>query len=193
MRLYVFHIFSMIYNMEKNQLLNDNWKRKLAAVYEHIKHDCDPDDYDNGYNRKGIIIADDETSELLTLVKETLKYDELEVAGKVNEITVDEHWPLNSFDKCWNMLLAEARKINHDLLVINVNDIRIFKHCWCIKKLAKQEDKGDQDLKFNGYVLLVIKDISWAKVREYANKHNKGQFDAMMDFYFRIKQDEISM
>jgi hypothetical protein len=166
-------------------LLNDDWKEDLAAVYEHIKHDCAPDDYDNGYNRKGIIVADDETGELLTIVKEALKYDELDAAEKVNEITVDEHWPLNSLDRCWNMLLAEARRINHGLLVINVNDIRIFKHSWCIKQLAKQEA---HDLKFNEYVLLVIKDISWTKVKEYANKYNKGQFDAMMQFYSRIRQ-----
>lgn len=166
-------------------LLNDDWKEDLAAVYEHIKHNCAPDDYDNGYNRKGIIVADDETGELLTMVKEALKYDELDAAEKVNEITVDEHWPLNSLDRCWNMLLTEARRINHGLLVINVNDIRIFKHSWCIKQLAKQEA---HDLKFNEYVLLVIKDISWTKVKEYANKYNKGQFDAMMQFYSRIRQ-----
>lgn len=165
-------------------LLNDDWKEDLAAVYEHIKHNCAPDDYDNGYNRKGIIVADDETGELLTIVKEALKYDELDAAEKVNEITVDEHWPLNSLDRCWNMLLAEARRINHGLLVINVNDIRIFKHSWCIKQLAKQEA---HDLKFNEYVLLVINDTPWTKVKDYAKKHNAGQFDAMMQFYNRIR------
>lgn len=166
-------------------LLNDDWKEDLAAVYEHIKHDCALDDYDNGYNRKGIIVADDETGELLASVKEALKYEELVAAEKVNEIIVDEHWPLNSFDKCWQKLLAEARRINHGLLVVNVNDIRIFKHSWCIKQLAKQEA---WDLEFNEYVLLVIKDISWTKVKEYANKYNKGEFDAMMQFYSRIRQ-----
>ena len=41
--------------------------------------------------------ADDETGELLALVKEALKYEELYAEGKVNEITVDKHWPLDSF------------------------------------------------------------------------------------------------
>jgi hypothetical protein len=95
------------------------------------------------------------------------------------------YWPLNSFDKCWQKLLAEARKINHGLLVVNVNDIRIFKHSWCIKQLAKQEA---WDLEFNEYVLLVINDTPWTKVKDYANKYNKGQFDAMMQFYSRIRQ-----
>ena len=172
--------------MEKNLLLDDYWKDTLAAVYEHIKNDCDPDDYDH-WNRRGIIVADDETGQMLTLVKEALKYDELAAAGKVNEITVDEQWPLGSTEKCWAKLLAEARKINHGLLVVNVNDIRIFnKHTWSIKQLAKQED----DYTFNEYVLLVIKDIPWTIVKDYAKKHNKGQFDAMMQFYNRIRPDE---
>ena len=106
--------------------IDDYWKDQLAEVYEHIKRDCAPGDY--GWNRRGIIVADDETGELLALVKEALKYDELDATGKVNEITVDKHWPLESFDECWNMLLSEARRVNHGLLVVNVNDIRIFDH-----------------------------------------------------------------
>ena len=118
--------------------IDDYWKDQLAEVYEHIKRDCAPGDYD--WNRRGIIVADDETGELLALVKEALKYDELDAAGKVNEITVDKHWPLDSFAECWNMLLSEARRINHGLLVVNVNDIRIFDHCWCIKRRVRCND-----------------------------------------------------
>ena len=33
--------------------------------------------------RRGIIVADDKTGELLASVKEALKYDELDAAGKV--------------------------------------------------------------------------------------------------------------
>ena len=166
--------------------IDDYWKVKLAEVYYHINRDCAPGDYD--WNRKGIIVADDETGELLAFVKEALKYDELVAAGKVNEITVNKHWPLDSFDECWKMLLSEARRINHGLLVVNVYDIRIFNHCWCIKQLAKQEDPA---LKFKEYVLLVIKDISWAQVKEYAQEHNKGEFDAMVDcFYHRVYFEE---
>ena len=168
-------------------LLDDFWTTKFKAVYEHIKHDCDPEDYINGYNRRGFIVVDDETGEMLASVKEALKYEELVAAEKVNEIIVDEHWPLNSFDKCWQKLLAEARRINHGLLVVNVNDIGIFKHSWCIKQLAKQEAR---DLKFNEYVLLVIKDIPWTKVKDYGMKHDEGEFDAMMDFYYRIRPNE---
>lgn len=166
--------------------IDDYWKDKLAGIYDHIKRDCAPGKY--GWNRRGIIVADDETGELLALVKEALKYDELDATGKVNEITVDKHWPLDSFAECWEMLLSEARRINHGLLVVNVNDIRIFDYCWCIKQLAKQEDPA---LKFNEYVLLVIKDIPWAQVKEYANKHKKGEFRAMMDcFYHRVYFEE---
>lgn len=119
--------------------IDDYWKVQLAEVYEHIKRDCAPGDYD--WNRIGIIVADDETGELLSLVKGALKYEELDAAGKVNEITVDKHWPLESFDECWNMLLSEARRVNHGLLVVNVNDIRIFDHCcWCIKRRVRCND-----------------------------------------------------
>ena len=175
--------------MEKNLLLDEYWTGTLESVCEHIKNDCDPDDYDNisGCPRRGLIVADDETGELLTSVKEALKYEELVAAEKVNEIIVDEHWPLNNFDKCWQKLLAEARRINHGLLVVNMNDIRIFKHSWCIKQLAKQEA---HDLEFNEYVLLVIKNIPWSKVKDYAQKHNTGEFDAMMQFYYRIRPNE---
>ena len=165
-------------------LLNDYLTTKFKAVYEHIKHDCDPEDYDNGYNRRGFIVTDDENGELLISVKEALKYEELVAAEKVNEIIVDEHWPLNSSDKCWQKLQAEAQRINHGLLVINVNDIRIFKHIQRIKWLAKQEDP------FNGYVLLVIKDIPWTKVKDYAKKYHPGEFDATMQFYCRIRHNE---
>ena len=173
--------------MEKNLLLNEYWTDKLKSVYEHIKHDCDPEDYDNIWSSRGLIVADDETGELLASVKEALKYEELVAAEKVNEIIVDEHWPLNSSDKCCQKLLAEARRINHGLLVVNVNDIRIFKHGWCIKQLAKQEAR---DLKLNEYVLLVIKDIPWTKVKDYAKKYHPGEFDATMQFYVRIRTNE---
>ena len=167
-------------------LLNDFWTDALEAVCEHIKHNCDPNHY-CWWSTRGLIVADDETGELLASVKEALKYEELVAAEKVNEIIVDEHWPLNSLDKCWQKLQAEAQRINHGLLVINVNDIRIFKHIQRIKWLAKQEAR---DLKFNGYVLLVIKDIPWTKVKDYAKKYHPGEFDATMQFYNRIRTDE---
>ena len=63
----------------------------FESVYEHLKHDCDPKDYDNGWGYRGLIVADDETGELLASVKEALKYEELVAAEKVNEIIVDEH------------------------------------------------------------------------------------------------------
>ena len=172
--------------MEKNLLLEKFWTNLCESVYEHIMHDCDPKDYENGWGPRGLIVADDETGELLASVKEALKYEELVASEKVNEIIVDEQWPLNSFDKCWQKLLAEARRINHGLLVVNVNDIRIFKHSWCIKQLAKQEACY---LEFNEYVLLVINDIPWTKVKDYAKKHNNaGEFNAMMHFYSYIRQ-----
>ena len=159
------------------------WERILSGINAHIKLDCAPENNNFCWINKGIIVADDETGEILEFVKERLDFDELKKAGKINEIIVDKDWPLDSFNECWNMLLAEARRINHGLLVINVNDIKFFDHCWCIKQLAKQEDPA---LRFNEYVLLVIEDIPWAQVKEYANEHDPGQFEAMLQFYRRV-------
>ena len=107
----------------------DYWKRTLAGINEHIKLDCDRENKDYCWIRRGIIVAEDETGDKLAFVKEHIGFEELKKAGKINEITIDQSWPLNSFDKCWEMLLSEARRINHGLLVVNVNDIRIFDHC----------------------------------------------------------------
>ena len=162
------------------------WKKILTGINAHIKLDCDPENKDYCWIDKGIIVADDETGAKLAFVKEHLGFEELKKAGKVKEITVNK--PFKDFDSCWDKLLSAARSINLGLLVVNVNDIRIFDHCWCIKQLAKQEDP---DLKFNEYVLLVIKDIPWAQVKEYTNEHDKGEFDAMMDcFYHRVSFEQ---
>ena len=47
--------------MEKNLLLDEYWTDMFKSVYEHIKHDCDPEEYDNGWSRRGLIVADDES------------------------------------------------------------------------------------------------------------------------------------
>jgi len=69
------------------------------------------------------------------------------------------------------------------LLIINVHDINIFKHCWDLKQLVKQEK-----LDFSGFVLLVVKDLDWEKeVKEFIEKledDNSCEFrDMMLDFY----------
>ena len=58
-------------NMGKDSVLDDYWTDQLAEVKEHIMRDCAPGDYD--WNRRGIIVADDKTGELLASVKEALK------------------------------------------------------------------------------------------------------------------------
>ena len=162
------------------------WKTVLNGINAHIKLDCDLENKDYCWIRRGIIVSDDESGENLAFVKDQLGIEDLKKAGRVKEITINK--PFKYFDKCWDTLLSAARRINHGLLVVNVNDIRVFNHCWCIKQLAKQEDPS---LKFNEYVLLVIKDIPWAQVKEYANEHNEGEFRAMMDcFYHRVYFEE---
>lgn len=140
--------------------------------------------------RKGIIVTDDGIHLDSNFAKEHLKYDELKRNGKVNEITIDSTWPLNNeLDgeeySLWKRLVVEAEKVKRGLLVINVHDINIFKHCWDLKQLVKQE-KFD----FSRFVLLVIKDLDWEKdVRKFIEKledDDRSEFKDMMKQWYRL-------
>ena len=141
-------------------------------------------------SRKGVIVTDDGIHLDSNFAKEHLKYDELKRNGKVNEITIDSSWPLNNeLDgeeyALWKRLVAEAGKVKQGLLVINVHDINIFKHCWELKQLVKQEK-----LDFGGYVLLVLKDMDWEKgVIKFIEKledSNVTEFRDMMQQWYRL-------
>ena len=139
-------------------------------------------------SRKGVIVTDDGIHLDSNFAKEHLKYDELKESGKVNEITIDGSWPLNNEvdgaeTALWKKLKVEAGKVKQGLLVINVCDINMFKHCWDLKQLVKQEK-----LDFSGFVLLVLKDMDWEKeVKKFVedlNDDNRIDFKLMMqDFY----------
>lgn len=137
-------------------------------------------------SRKGIIVTDDGIHLDSNFAKEHLKYDELEQKGKVNEIAIDSSWPLNILDGAlWKRLVAEAGKVKEGLLVINVCDINLFKHCWDLKQLVKQEK-----LDFHGYVLIVIKDMDWEKdVKTFIEKledSNRTEFKMMMQEFYQL-------
>lgn len=141
-------------------------------------------------SRKGVIVTDDGIHLDSNFAKEHLKYDELEQNGKVNEITIDSSWPLNNeLDgeeyALWKRLVAEAGKVKQGMLVINVCDINMFKHCWELKQLVKQEK-----LDFSGFVLLVIKGMDWEKeVRKFVHKpedENSTEFKVMMKNLYRL-------
>ncbi len=136
-------------------------------------------------SRKGVIVTDDGIHLDSNFAKEHLKYDELVQNGKVNEITIDSSWPLNNeLDgeeyALWKRLVAEAGKVKEGLLVINVCDINLFKHCWDLKQLVKQEK-----IDFRGFVLIVIKDMDWEKdVKTFIKTLGDSEFKVMMqDFY----------
>ncbi len=139
--------------------------------------------------RKGIIVTADGIHLDSNFAKEHLKYDVLKESGKVNEITIDSTWPLsNELDDknaLWERLVAEAEKVKQGLLVINVCDINLFKHCWELKQLVKQEK-----LDFGGYVLLVLKDMDWEKdIREFVHKQeggNSSEFKVMMQEFYQL-------
>ena len=141
-------------------------------------------------SRKGVIVTDDGIHLDSNFAKEHLKYDELKQKGKINEITIDSTWPLNNkLDSeeyaLWKKLKSEAGKVKQGLLVINVHNINIFKHCWDLKQLVKQEK-----LDFGGYVLLVLKDMDWEKeVKKFIEKledSNVTEFRDMMKEWYRL-------
>jgi hypothetical protein len=141
-------------------------------------------------SRKGVIVTDDGIHLDSNFAKEHLKYDELKENRKVNEITIDSSWPLNNEvdgaeTALWKRLKSEAAKVKQGLLVINVCDINLFKHCWELKQLVKQEK-----LDFGGYVLLVLKDMDWEKdIREFVHKQeggNSSEFKVMMQEFYQL-------
>ena len=140
--------------------------------------------------RKGVIVTDDGIHLDSNFAKEHLKYDELKESRKVNEITIDSSWPLNNEvdgaeTALWKRLKSEAGKVKQGLLVINVCNINLFKHCWELKQLVKQEK-----LDFGGYVLLVLKDMDWEKdVRKFIEKledSNSTEFKDMMKEWYQL-------
>ena len=132
------------------------------------------------------------------------------VLRKKGEMTAREYW---------NKLVAGAYKANHGLLVLNISNLEVFAQCWKLKQLAKQKDcdrprpliawapesKKDiapidreffidktvpKEFAFDGYVLMIINGISWKDVREYAMSENSGEFNAMMEYYCRLRIDD---
>lgn len=199
--------YESIFSTVANHILNPD------GMTEDYKH------YYQGLN-KGCIVADDDSGEVLDFVKKSLQYDKLKAAGKIEEITIDDSWShalrkkeQMSGREAWNELVASAYKANLGLLVITIKNIEIFKHCWKLKQLAKQEadleawpPESRKDItpvdrefikkniperfSFDGNVLLVIDGIGWTRVCEYAKKHNNGEFDAMMQFYRRVRIED---
>ncbi len=167
--------------------------------------------------RKGYIVVDDDSDKVLKFVRKSLRYKELVSAGKLYEILINDTWNDALKKKgqmtgreAWNNLIAAAYRANHGLLVIYITNIEIFGQCWKLKQLAKQEydleawppdtraditpldgefinDLIPERFPFDGNVLLVIDGIGWDSVKEYAQQHNSGEFDAMMQFYNRVR------
>lgn len=118
------------------------WIDILKEISCHVLSGKDPDGVIN--YKKGIIVADDSDGTILNFVKQELNYDELKSSHKVKELTIDESWseymPKTEFAKeLWNRFVKEADSVRNGLLVLNISNIELFKHCWHIKQLVKQE------------------------------------------------------
>ena len=197
------YLFEVIDKMIKGQLSEDDceslskqYKKELYKAVVSLDlsrmHNIimGYDLWRNAGSRKGRIVTDDGIHLDSKLAKKYLKYDILKQNGKVNEITIDSSWPLNNEldgeeSALWKRLVAEAGKVKQGLLVINVCDINMFKHCWDLKQLAKQEK-----LDFRGYVLIVIKDMDWEKdVKTFVEKledSNRTELKVMMEDWYRL-------
>ena len=172
---------------EKKEAYKADVSCDLARMHDIIMSNIP---WNQAGSRKGIIVTDDGIHLDSNFAKEHLKYDELKENGKVNEITIDSSWPLNNEvdgeePALWKRLKSEAGKVKQGLLVINVCDINLFKHCWELKQLVKQEK-----LDFSGYVLLVVKDMDWEKdVRKFVHKpedENSSEFKVMMKEWYQL-------
>lgn len=165
---------------EKKEAYKADVASDLARMHDIIMGNIP---WNQAGSRKGVIVTDDGIHLDSTFAKEHLKYDVLKKTGKVNEITIDNSWPLVDKPALWSKLVAEAEKVKQGLLVVNVCDINLFKHCYDLKQLVKQEK-----LDFGGFVLLVLKDMDWEKeVKKFIedlNDDNRMEFKLMMqDFY----------
>ena len=165
---------------EKKEAYKADVASDLARMHDIIMGNIP---WNQAGSRKGVIVTDDGIHLDSTFAKEHLKYDVLKKTGKVNEITIDNSWPLVDKPALWSKLVAEAEKVKQGLLVINICDINLFKHCYVLKQLVKQEK-----LDFGGFVLLVLKDMDWEKeVKKFIedlNDDNRMEFKLMMqDFY----------
>lgn len=172
---------------EKKEAYKAEVSSDLARMHDIIMGNIP---WNQAGSRKGVIVTDDGVHLDSNFAKEHLKYDVLKKNGKVNEITIDSSWPLNNEPDgeeyaLWKRLKAEAGKVKRGLLVINICDINMFKHCWDLKQLVKQEK-----LDFHGYVLLVIKDMDWEKeVKPFIEKledSNHTEFKVMMQDWYRL-------
>ena len=172
---------------EKKEAYKANVARKLARMHDIIMGNIP---WNQAGTRKGIIVTDDGIHLDSKLAKKYLKYDILKQNGKVNEITIDSSWPLNNEldgdeSALWKRLVAEAGKVKQGLLVINVCDINLFKHCGDLKQLAKQEK-----LDFHGFVLIVTKNMDWEKdVKKFIealDDFNITEFKVMMQDWYRL-------
>lgn len=174
-------------SIEKKEAYKADVASDLARMHDIIMGNVP---WNQAGSRKGVIVTDDGIHLNSDFAKEHLKYDELKENGKVNEIIIDSSWQLNNEvdgeeSALWKRLKSEAAKVKQGLLVINVRDINIFRHCWELKQLVNQEK-----LDFSGYVLLVLKDMDWEKdVREFAHKQedsNSSEFKVMMQEFYKL-------
>lgn len=113
----------------------------FSIISDHIL--SYPQERRHGF-RRGYIIADDQSGEMLDFVKKNLRYDALNRAGRVHEITIDDSWESALRKKgsiqgreAWNRLVAAAYKANHGLLVITISNIKMFGQCMKLKNLIK--------------------------------------------------------
>ena len=179
------------------------FRELLDSIREHIDLQCVPDANYN-FIDKGVIIQEDNDHNNWNFVKECLGYDELVKNGKVIELSIDETWNSSMKETAknpdardfWNKLVKGAYKANHGLLVININNIMAFGHCWKLKQLVKQQaplelwpaahdriEEWKTQFNFDGYVIMILNGFSLQDARKYADQRiNASEFDALTHY-----------
>lgn len=179
------------------------FRELLDSIREHIDNQCVPDANYN-FIDKGVIIQEDNGHDNWNFVKECLGYDELMKNGKIVELSIDETWNSSMKETAknpdardfWNKLVMGAYKANHGLLVININNIKAFGHCWKLRQLVKQETplelwpeahdrivEWKTQFNFDGYVIMILNGFSLQDARKFADQRiNASEFDTLTHY-----------
>lgn len=118
------------------------WKDQLSEISKKIQGQ-----QAEGWMTRGIIVTDNEA---LDFVKKELDYDTLKQLGKVCELDIDASWsqcmtitPEDNATGFRNKMVKTLNRYRDGLLVLNVTNIELFKLCWHLVQLVKNEQENE--------------------------------------------------
>ena len=118
------------------------WKDQLSEISKKIQGQ-----QAEGWMTRGIIVTDNEA---LDFVKKELDYDTLKQLHNVRELDIDASWsqcmtitPEDNATGFRNKMVKTLNSCRDGLLVLNVTNIELFKLCWHLVQLVKNEQENE--------------------------------------------------